>query len=176
MSEANKGRKFTEEHKLRMGEAISRTRRQMYLEGKLKPWNKGKARDEKTKDKLSKISLNLWKDKNYIEKWEKGMNGKIMPKPSSAECRFMGLLAKHDLPFLYVGNGYTFINGRNPDFIDFGKKQIIEVFGNYWHEKQEMEDRISHFAKYGYRTLIVWENELSNEDTVICKINDFITT
>ena len=51
-----------------------------------------------------------------------------------------------------------------------GQKKLIEFFGSFWHSKkwtdrtkrQEEERRIKHFAKYGYKTLIIWEHELKN--------------
>lgn len=78
--------------------------------------------------------------------------------------------------YKYVGNGSILIGFKNPDFINVkGQKKIIELFGDYWHskkktgrtKKQEEFQRVKHFAKYGYKTLIVWESEL--RDIIVLK-------
>ena len=62
----------------------------------------------------------------------------------------------------FVGNGKVIIERKNPDFINInGKKQIIELFGKHWHEESEVQPRTDLFAKYGYKTLILWDTELS---------------
>ncbi len=55
------------------------------------------------------------------------------------------------------------------------------MFGNYWHgeertgrtRKQEENQRIKHFAKYGYKTLIIWEYKLKNTKKLERKILQF---
>ena len=68
------------------------------------------------------------------------------------------------------------IDGKTPDWINInGQKLIIEYFGNHWHELSEEEERIKFFAKYGYRTLIIWASEFyRNKDLVKNKIKLFI--
>ena len=84
----------------------------------------------------------------------------------------------------FVGNGELIISGKCPDFINInGKKKIIELFGSYWHSKEfrndgkeneEHEgDRINHFKEFGYDTLIIWDKELSDIDTLKLKISKF---
>ena len=73
--------------------------------------------------------------------------------------------------YKFVGDGKIWIGYKNPDFINVnGQKKIIELFGDYWHsvgrtgrtKQQEENQRINHFAKYGFKVLIVWERELKN--------------
>jgi len=64
----------------------------------------------------------------------------------------------------YVGGGEVVIGGKCPDFINVnGRKQIIELFGEPWHKADNSEERISHFGRYGYSTLIVWVKELKSK-------------
>ena len=50
-----------------------------------------------------------------------------------------------------------------PDFVNInGKKKIIELYGDYWHQDDDPVDRISLFKGYGYDTLVVWERELDD--------------
>ena len=61
--------------------------------------------------------------------------------------------------WLYNGaNKEVIIGGRSPDFINIdGKKEVIEVFGMYWHSDDEEEQRISHYKKYGFDCKVIWE-------------------
>jgi len=81
-----------------------------------------------------------------------------------------------------VGDNKTFVGGRSPDWICKSKKLIIEMFGNYFHgqkltgrtKEQEEKQRTDHFAKYGYKTLIIWESELKDMEAVRFKIQSFL--
>jgi hypothetical protein len=57
-----------------------------------------------------------------------------------------------------------------------GRKQPIELFGDYWHTlkaRETLEQRISHFGQYGFEKLILWEGELGDERQVLEKIREF---
>lgn len=83
----------------------------------------------------------------------------------------------------YVGDGKLIIGGKNPDFAKRtdGKRQIIEVFGDWWHgeqltgrnKKEEEEHRMQIFREYGYDTLIIWESELKEPQKVLAKVSNF---
>lgn len=80
----------------------------------------------------------------------------------------------------YVGDGQVILGGLNPDFVNVnGKKLIIEVFGDYWHTQKLKPYRINKgrvltYARYGYRTLIIWEKETKNITVLRNKIRDFV--
>lgn len=166
---------------------------------------KNKKRIEKLKTpefkmKMRKQSENLWKNSQYREKIRTGVKKvwlnpmyreatlkKIFEgrkiKPNKAEIKLDNLLQqKFPNEWKYVGDGYTWIVGKNPDFLNInGQKKLIELFGDYWHSekligltKQQAESlRVNHFAKYGFKTLIVWEHELKNPNQVTNKIKQF---
>lgn len=74
----------------------------------------------------------------------------------------------------YVGDGKVIIERKNPDFINRnGKKLIIELFGDYWHDASEAEDRMKFFKKYGFRCLIIWQSELKEPKTVVKRVREF---
>ena len=59
-------------------------------------------------------------------------------------------------------------------FEDFhGQKKIIELFGDYWHKDEDPSKRINIFAKYGYSTLVVWEKELADSNSLIERLREF---
>jgi G:T-mismatch repair DNA endonuclease (very short patch repair protein) len=101
-------------------------------------------------------------------------------KPTAPELKLAALMEKHKLPYRYVGNGAVWFEGYNPDFINVnGAKGIIELFGDYWHTskvkawRETESGKQYHFAKFGFKTLILWESELRNERAVVNKIKTF---
>jgi len=71
----------------------------------------------------------------------------------------------------YVGNGELVIGGRCPDYVNIdGKKRLIELFGDYWHVKDNPQDRIDHFKKYGFDTFIIWEKEMKDWKNLKAKL------
>lgn len=79
----------------------------------------------------------------------------------------------------FVGDGKVIIEGFCPDFINVnGQKKIIECFGDYWHNrigvKEKDQRRIEAYEKLGFKTLVIWEHELSQNSEVIEKIKNFI--
>jgi len=135
-------------------------------------------KSKELKERISKTGLRLWQNPEYREKQLKAIFKGLDIKPTKPERRMRnGLNKMFPGEYKYVGNGEIWIAGKNPDFINVnGQKKIIELFGNFWHgekcrfkiygdessNKEHAQQRINHFAKYGYRTLIVWESELKN--------------
>jgi hypothetical protein len=105
-------------------------------------------------------------------------------KPNKAEDYLLSLLNfVSPNEWKYVGNGEIIIGSRNPDFINInGKKQIVELFGDYWHSKEvtgrEEADDISLreeiYSGYGYKTLVIWERELKSQEKVLERIAEFM--
>ena len=88
-------------------------------------------------------------------------------KPNKLEKRLIELIDRNRLPFKYVGNWEFMLGGKCPDFMSTdGKKLLIELFGNYWHTvkaRETVEERVDHFRKHGFETLILWEKEMDDE-------------
>ena len=89
-------------------------------------------------------------------------------KPTSIERRVINIIDEHQLPYRYVGDGEIWIAGKCPDFINIdGEKKLIELQGDYWHTKEETQNRAKFFNAYGFETLFIWESEMkvmSNEE------------
>jgi very-short-patch-repair endonuclease len=116
-------------------------------------------------------SLKRWKDSKFISNQMKARGC----KPNKTELKFEQFLnSLYPGEWKYVGDGQLIINGRCPDFVNVnGKKQIIELYGDYWHRGQLPEDRAKIFEPFGYQTLVIWEKELKNMDKVEEKILNF---
>jgi very-short-patch-repair endonuclease len=77
-----------------------------------------------------------------------------------------------------VGYWEFILGGKCPDFLRTdGKKQLIELFGNYWHtvkSRETADERTAHFKKSGFDTLILWETDLDSEEQVLERIRRFV--
>ena len=161
-------------------------------EAKIKMSNsgKGKHREPKTEEwkrKISEAKRKQWADKNSVyntqafkDKWVSAILNGLIKKPTRIEQKIIELLNKNNLPYKYVGNGDLIVHGKNPDFINTnGQKKIIEVFGDYWHNRgdipfhrTELGTKIV-YSKYGFQTLIIWESEFHNLTKVLERIKQF---
>ncbi len=133
---------------------------------------------KKAKRKKSVIAKKQWQNPEYREKQLKAILTGNRDKPTKPERRLRnGLNKMFPNEYKFVGDGKIWIGYKNPDFINVnGQKKIIEMFGNFWHgekyrlltfndnssNKKHEQQRIKHFARYGFKALIVWENELKN--------------
>ena len=112
-----------------------------------------------------------WGSKEHLRKW--CISNQI--KPNNPEKQLISLFKTHGLPFKFVGDGQAVLGGKIPDFINYnGDKQIIELFGDYWHKPEEEARRREAFAKFGYETLIIWEHDLKNEGVLLSKIENWL--
>jgi len=123
----------------------------------------------------SKRAYENFKDPKFLKNYSNGM----AKKPNKKELILIRLIQEKKFPFRYVGNFSYWVCGKNPDFISTSKnKKIIEMFGDYWHNKPEVvkkdKDKLSVYSKEGFSTLIIWEKELNNLNNVSDKIKNFI--
>lgn len=120
----------------------------------------------------SRIAKKLWQNEEYRNKVIKNSLKTHFKRPNNVEF-ILNKILKTNFPkeWKYVGNGRVIIEKKNPDFINInGKKLIIELFGSYWHKKSEVSLRKKLFAKYGYKTLVLWDYELKNESRILEKV------
>jgi very-short-patch-repair endonuclease len=114
----------------------------------------------------------LWKNKIFRKKLLKNSN------PNKPEKALNDILIQlfNNQYYLNVKGKYV-IGTKIPDFIDVKNKKIIEMFGDYWHNRPEIKlrdkRRLIEYKKFGYKTLIVWQEELKNKVQLIKKLNIF---
>ncbi len=122
-----------------------------------------------------------WQEEEYRTKQLNSIFKGLELKPNKPEKVMIDLIKKNNLPFNYVGDGKIWFRGENnsfnPDFLSKNPKHIIELFGDYWHNrldaKQRDKERLETYNKYGYNTLVIWEHELKNTLQVLNKIKRF---
>jgi len=175
ISEALKGRIFSDKHKKHLSISTKRLWNSMEYREKVEKAISKSCREDSCRSIHSRKAKKLWQDINYKNKVLKAVLKGIKAKPNKAEKMLTNIL--NDIvprEFKYVGDGQIIIDGKCPDFINCnGKKQIIELFGDYWHRGEDGSKKIKHYKKYGYHTLIVWEHELSNLKLLRQKILQF---
>ena len=160
-SSSLKGRKLSLTHRKNLSEA---------MKGR-KAWNKGVHRPW--------LSI-LNKDPRYRSKMLKG----LIKRPTAPENRLITLINTHHLPLRYVGDGSLIIGTLNPDFVHNNQKKIVEVFGRIYHDPVvspfsvrsclQEQPRINIYQELGYRCLVVWEEEIENEEKLLSKIKMFV--
>ena len=116
---------------------------------------------EEHKKRISKGLKKYWENMTHEELREYVRSHNL--KPTIPE-RILDNYLIGNLPGRWGYNGDFSLNikigGRIPDFVNInGKKEVIEVFGGfgYYHFLEDEEDRIDHYAKYGYKCIVVWE-------------------
>lgn len=96
-------------------------------------------------------------------------------RPNKKEVELLCLLDKlKPNQWKYVGGGDILIGRKNPDFINIDGEHVLEFFGNYWHTGENPQDRIDHFAKYGYICHVIWESELKNINVLYQKLSSIL--
>ena len=175
----NKGKTLSELHRQRLSESHK---------GKT-PWSKG-------------LTISDPRIAAFVEAGAKANRGRVLSferrrkiastlilasrrRPTTPEQRVIEICQKHFPQFKYNGDyslGIT-IGTFVPDFVNInGKKQVIEVFGDYWHSPQVRSDwksselgRIMAYNSLGFSCLVLWERDINSEseEELVSKIKAF---
>jgi len=161
ISESLRGRELSAEHKKKLSEASKRNNPR---------WWATHPYPESAKAKLSKIMSDKLKDPEIRRDWVARLwSGR---RPTRPELKLLNIINANNLPYKYVGDGKLFLGNppMNPDFIHETESVVIEVFGSYWHSKEDEEKRIEAWNKLGFECTVIWDFELNNEERVLEKI------
>lgn len=126
--------------------------------------------------KISDAEKELWQDPEHREKQVKAIFEGQKRRPNKPEHKFFfEICPKYNLPLEYTGDGRPLIGFKNPDGVESnGRKICVEIAGRYWHLPEYEEKRIAHFKKYGWKCLMIWEEELRDEDKLVGKVRKFL--
>lgn len=141
----------------------------------------GKKHSLESKLKIGLKSKEKFLDPTYLEKAKKFRFPDS--SPNKLETILINLFSRLNLNYKFTGDKSFWIDGKNPDFVDYNNKKVIEFFGDYFHDENFRKDGISnevhekkkieHYNKNNYKCLVIWENELSNIDKLTTKILSF---
>jgi len=180
----NKNHKVSEETKKKISLVLKG--RHLFLQTEFK---KGHKVPQEWKESCRrKIHKRLENDEYRIELNKKRLTACGF-KPNKKEL-FLDSLIQSNFPnqWKYVGNGEVVLGAGCPDWINTnGQKKVILHHGIYWHlwrlqklqnnlnlTKQEIEEKdIKNYKKYGFKCLIIWEDELKNTQQIIEKLRGF---
>lgn len=137
-------------------------------------YNKGKhSKNEFTKERIKE----MWSNPEFRERATMNILKGLIKRPTSLEKKMIEIIEKNNLPYKYVGNGSFLIGFKNPDFVNVNGQKICMEVANFYHHKGNWEkNRIEHFAKYGWKTIVIWENEFDNENIILEKIGGMISS
>lgn len=128
--------------------------------------------NEKARHKISEKAKKRWANPEFRQA--------VIPKcltcqkPNKSEQFLIDFFQEHNLPFRYVGDGEFILGGRCPDFLNTnGNKQLIELFGAYWHPLFDTAKRTEHYKQYGFSLLVIWEDELEDKARLLKRIRTF---
>lgn len=172
------GQFLTEEHKANISKALTGSNNPLYgkchseiAKAKMRLASTGCHPSEETLAKMSKAHKLHWLESEYVRKQMLSRN----IKPNKSEL-YLAELIESACPneWAFVGDWQLVIAGKCPDFANInGKKQVIELYGDHWHEGENPQDRIDLFSQYGWQTLIIWQSELKQPDKVLKRIAKF---
>lgn len=145
-------------------------------------FKKGFKAPKEWRDLWSKVMKEKWKDQRYVKEIMKARHA----RPNNPEAKLMGILDRNKFPFCYTGDGKVTIGGLCPDFTHKnGQKKVIEIFGRTFHDpavsfkniipwRSQYWGRIAFYSQLGYQCLILWDDELGDEELIIEKVRGFI--
>lgn len=124
----------------------------------------------------------LWENPEFIVKVIKGR----AMRPTKPEQKLIEITDRYFPEFRYNGNfdQGVVLNYLIPDFVNVnGKKELIEVFGDYFHSPRGSKNkwhrselgREMAYNSIGWKSLIIWEHELKelSIEQIVEKINQF---
>jgi very-short-patch-repair endonuclease len=180
---AMRGKPKSEEHKIKLSDAIFGTK--MSAESSIK---KSRSLKKAWRRARSNTETGLYSDVRRATLKKAAEHRRYIPwgqwknigKKNRAEAKLERFL-KIAFPgeFKYVGDKQVCIGRRFPDFINVnGRKELIELFGDHVHGPEftgrrrcdESRSKKAHYKKFGFRTAVVWTKQLNNEEKLLQSI------
>lgn len=144
--------------------------------------NKGYKHDEEFSKKISRASLELWKNDEYRKNWSEGMANIDKNLPTSIEKRFIELFEAHRIGARYSAGKIwiqTSSGPASPDFIIPGKKKCIEVYTKkmpaFMQDRSDTSDyvrkRKQQLLTAGYDSIFI---AIEDIDNCLPEVQDFV--
>lgn len=168
----------------KIGQAHKGRKRPKYIGEKISKIKKEKGSSQLVIENMRKVGR-LNKGTHWSKERREKVKGKKLTKqhiknamkrriPTSLEDKFMGIVDKYNLPYVYTGDGSFILDNCNPDFINIdGKKIAVEVYCRFYKQlgDRSIEDwkkkRINIFKKYGWELFFFDEIALNKEKNIL---------
>lgn len=165
---------YYQQYRIDNKEKLHQQSKERYRKNYVSKYTKGDKCPQRAPHNPFPIFEKFNKNEEFIKNRLRG----LVKRPNNQERKLINIIVNHNLPYKYVGDGNFILGNKNPDFINCnGKKQVIELFGRYWHTgdraHQSVEERVNEFKSYGFNCLIIWDDELCCPKHVLKKIENF---
>lgn len=131
-------------------------------------------------------SVGLWNKPGQLDSHRRRMrkqnaSGSMKQSPNKLEQRFWDMVGRDRIEFASFSFWKTIVEERGikhitPDFRVPGTLRMIEVFGDYWHEGENPQDRIDLWESVGCECIVVWEHEINAQDEAMLeRVETFIS-
>lgn len=177
-----KGRHYSIETKKQMSKSIKAACLKPALRKKRSEIMKQRYQNPDERKKDAEAIKRLWQNPEFVTMMTQAQNR----KPNKPEERLISIFQEFLPRFKYNGDFSlgVVLGGLIPDFVNVnGKKEVIEVFGDYWHSPAVTKDRwqrselgrVMAYNSLGYKCLVIWEHELnkSADTEVLNRVNAF---
>lgn len=117
----------------------------------------------------------------FTKEWKEAVQRGIHAGGSSLEKRLGEILSKHNIRYTtqHQVEEFRFDFNIIPITIQGDSNVLVEVQGSYWHSKKQRIQRDIYkqkvAARNGYKLVVIWDYELSNEELVIARICNKLT-
>ena len=169
---ARKGISLSEEHKKKIGDANRGKTRSEEIRKVYSEVHKGSKLSEETKQKLSITHMGLKRTeeqkqnckKAAVKRHASGVYEGVHKRHAKQEYRFLpvaqklGYMSGIEEEFRITHNNKS----KYPDFYNKETREIIELWGDYWHRNHNPQDLISWYKEAGWSCIVVWERNLDN--------------
>jgi hypothetical protein len=116
---------------------------------------------------ISVAKTEQWTDPKFQQKmfdaWHKTPTGPELSVESILATAFPGRFILNSR----LGTSQVVIGSKIPDFLGTnGKRELIEVFGTYWHDPElfpwrlNESELVNYYSDFGYTCLVIWEDEV----------------
>jgi len=134
---------------------------------------------KETRRKKSDAQKKLWQNKEFREQRIAATIRGLRKRPTNLETETSILWKKYSIPLKYnATEAEIIIGGKIPDYVESNGRKICVEVSNKLNKKYMYninpedyeQERVTHFAKYGWKCLVIWEDELKDEEKLVQKI------
>lgn len=160
-----------------------KTRKERIAAGLIKPYKRTAAHRKAYSERMKG-------DKNPMKNPENVKKAALSAfrKKSGLEIKYEKFFQEHNLPIDYVGNNQLTVGNKEkgykfPDFVVRDEKKVIEIYdttmkyvinGKRTYRGKDWKNKIStHHSQFGYKTLILNEQDLKNKEQLKEKVFNF---